>query len=94
MSLECNRAIAVMYEEASQHWLMAAYWRQMDKKTHGFEDKGHDQALTFCLNNFEFNQALWAWSSAEGVGETPVPQLPESSRSAQRSPRQTLWDGR
>lgn len=65
---------AAMYEEASQHWLMAAYWRQMDKKTHGFEDKGHDQALTFCLKNFEFNQALWAWSSAGGVGQTPVPR--------------------
>lgn len=65
---------AAMYAEASHHWLMAAWCRQIDKTTHGFNDAGHDRALSFCLKNQMFNEALEAWSKAAGEGPVPEPE--------------------
>ncbi|MEA3095492.1 MAG: hypothetical protein QOJ04_6834 [Caballeronia sp.] len=62
------------YEEASHHWLMAAWCRRIDKNTHGFDDAGHDQAITFCLKNHLFNAALSRWSDSGGGERVPAPE--------------------
>lgn len=64
---------AAMYAEASHHWLMAAWWRHIDKTTHGFGDAGHDRALSFCVKNFRYNEALEAWSTCGGAGAAARP---------------------
>jgi len=64
---------AAMYQEASHHWLMAAWCRRIDKTTHGFNDAGHDRALSFCLKNAKFNDALKDWSDNGGRGPAPEP---------------------
>lgn len=65
---------AGMYAESSHHWLLAAWHRQIDKTTHGFNDAAHDRALSFCLKNHMFNEALENWSKAGGPGLAPQPE--------------------
>jgi len=62
-----------MYEEAGHHWLMAAWCRHIDITTHGFSESGHLRALSFCLKNYAFNEALHVWSKAGGHGALPEP---------------------
>ncbi|MBM3603914.1 MAG: hypothetical protein FJX25_03955 [Alphaproteobacteria bacterium] len=64
---------AAMYEEASHHWLMAAWSRKDDMDAHGFGDAGHKNALSFCLKNFAFNRALKNWSDAGRHEAVPAP---------------------
>lgn len=63
---------AAMFEEASQHWLMAASSRKDDMNAHGFCDLGHENAISFCLKNFAFNRALKEWSDKGGHGAAPM----------------------
>jgi len=65
--------VAAMYEEASHHWLMAAWSRKGDMDAHGFGDPGHENALSFCLKNFALNCALKTWSDAGGHEAVPEP---------------------
>lgn len=64
---------AAMYEGARDHWLIAAWCRHIDKQTHGFSDAGHDRAISFCLKNVRFNEALNEWSDGGGRGSPPDP---------------------
>jgi len=46
-----------------------------DRQGHdGFNDAGHDRALSFCLKNQMFNEALVAWTKAAGQGPVPEPE--------------------
>lgn len=76
---------AAMYAEASHNWLLAAWVRQIDKTTHAFSDAGHDRALSFCLRNHMFNEALEMWS--KGGAQDPVPEPEAFCLTAQQANR-------
>lgn len=64
-----------MYDFAAQHWLMAAAYRQDINQTHPqLANTGHDKAVDYCLQQYEYNNALSQWSQSGGKGEPPQPK--------------------
>ncbi len=49
------------YEEASEHWLIAACWRHETMFAHHVLDEPHFDAVRFALRNFRYNQELHRW---------------------------------
>lgn len=65
---------AAMYDEARHHWLMAVMVRKADMDAHGFDDDRHRNALSFCLRNAAFDEALGRWSKEGSVRPVPQPE--------------------
>ncbi|HEY9471876.1 MAG TPA: hypothetical protein VIQ76_19890 [Propionibacteriaceae bacterium] len=49
---------STMYEEASEHFYLAALWRREDSEMIGSTDDGHRHAEDFCLRMGRFSHAL------------------------------------
>jgi hypothetical protein len=46
------------YEEAFEHWLLAADWRSEDMLANSFKDQGHVAAIDFALRNAAYSHFL------------------------------------
>jgi hypothetical protein len=60
------------YEEARDHWLLAALWRREDMIAHGFTDAGHVAAIDYLVRLAAYSEHLrddgwWGVTYAEGV---------------------------
>jgi hypothetical protein len=49
------------YEEAYEHWILAATWRREVMMSQGIGDAAHQSALDFALRNARYNKALFEW---------------------------------
>jgi hypothetical protein len=65
---------AAMYDLAAHHWLLACWWRRVDRDAHGFSDPKHEDAIAFCHRMSAFTEALHAWSAGGGHDALPDPR--------------------